>query len=95
MAVTVKVDVPGEVVAPAASVIVQLPFPGDGMLEGEKVAVIPLGTPLTDKAIAEVNPVAPESVTVIGSEPPRATLALAPLRVNVKLGAGVTVRLRV
>jgi hypothetical protein len=64
------------------------------MLVGERVAVTPLGTPLTERYTIELNPVPAVVVKVTGAEPPRATLALAELAVRVRLGfatANVTV----
>jgi hypothetical protein len=55
------------------------------MLEGVKLAVTPLGAPLTDSVIAEVNPVPPAVVIVIVPDPLRATLTLVALGVNVKV----------
>jgi hypothetical protein len=76
---------PGVFVEAAASVKVLLPLPGAAMLDGEKLAVTPLGTPLTARAMAALNPVPPTVVVVIGTDPPRATLALVALNVRVKL----------
>jgi hypothetical protein len=84
---------PSALVEEEASVKVLVPRPGAAMLVGEKLAVTPLGTPLIDNATAELNPVPPAAVTVIGTDPPRATLALVTLNDSVK--APERVRLRV
>jgi len=73
---------------------VLLPLPGDAILAGAKLPVTPVGSPLIDKATAEVNPFTRAVVNVAGIEPPGATLRLVALGVSVKLG-GKTVRLRV
>jgi hypothetical protein len=92
-AVTVRVKAPVAVVDPADSVKVRLPLPGAAMVEEEKPAVTPLGTPLIDRVTAELNPVPAVVVTVIGTDPPRDTLALLAPTDSVK--APVTVRLSV
>jgi hypothetical protein len=48
-------------------VMVEVPEPGAAMDVGLKVTVTPLGWPLADKAIAELNP--PETVVVIVDVP--------------------------
>jgi hypothetical protein len=73
---------------------VLVPLPGDAMLLGVKLAVTPFGSPLTDKAMADLNPFPPAVVRVNGTEPPGATLALEALDASVKLGVN-TVRLSV
>jgi hypothetical protein len=40
----------------AVNVSVLVPAPGAAMLVGEKLAVMPVGIPLADKAIAELRP---------------------------------------
>lgn len=64
------------------------------MLVGAKLAVTPAGSPLTESAIADLNPFTPAVVTVMGmgNAPPRATVTVAPPSVSVKLGP-ITVRL--
>ena len=79
--------------AVAANVNVLLPLPGALILVGEKVPGTPDGSPLTDKAMAELNPYAVVAVMVKGFELPAATVALAALADSVKLGAGETLRL--
>jgi len=88
--VTVRVDVPTAAVGDAFSVSVLLPPPTT--VAGAKLAVIPFGNPLTDSAIAELNPLLAAVITLIGIDPPRATITFVPPRVRVKLGT-VTVRL--
>jgi hypothetical protein len=88
------VETPGAVPEAAASVKVLVPLPGDAMLVREKLAVTPLGSPLTDNATAELNPVPAVVVNVMGVEAPGATLALEALDASVKVG-GNTVRLMV
>src|SRR5579862_2327465 len=63
------------------------------MEPGAKVAVTPLGSPLTESATAELNPFTLAVVKVMGIDPPGATLAVVALEVSVMVGAG-TVRLR-
>lgn len=89
-AVTVRVDVPTATVDAAFSVSVLLPPPAT--VAGAKLAVIPLGSPLTDSAILELNPLLAAVATLTAIDPPRATVTFVPPRVRVKLGT-VTVRL--
>jgi hypothetical protein len=63
------------------------------MLEGAKLAVTPLGSPVRDKTTADWNPFNPATDSLIGVEPPRAIVALVAFNVSVKLGGGNTVRL--
>lgn len=72
---------------------VLVPVPGAAMLEGAKLAVIPLGSPVRDKATADWNPFNPATDSLIAVEPPRSTVALVAFNVSVKLGGGNTVRL--
>ena len=90
---TVKPETPGATVEPTDRVMVLCPLPGAAMLVGAKVAVTPLGSPVTDSAMAEVNPVPATVVRVMGIDPPRAKLRLEALSDSVKLAR--TVRLRV
>lgn len=76
----------------AASVRVVLPLPGAGRGFAENVALIPLGSPLAANVTAELKPVAPATVKVIGTEPPRARLVVVALGVSVKLARMVSVR---
>jgi len=69
-----------------------VPLPGDAMLVGVKPAVTPFGSPVSDKAIADLNPFTGVVVSVIVFDPPAVTLALVALGVSVKLGVK-TVRL--
>jgi hypothetical protein len=87
------VEVPDFAAEDADSVNVLLPLPGVAMLVWVKLAVTPLGGPLTASAIAELNPFTNVVVNVIAAVPPGASLAVAVLGVRVKLGA-VTVTLR-
>ena len=90
---TVKVETPGATVEPANRVMVPCPLPGAAMLEGAKVAVTPDGSPITESAMAQLNPVPAVVVRVMGIDPPRATLRLEALSDSVKLAR--TVRLRI
>jgi hypothetical protein len=56
------------------------------MLFWLKLAVTPVGTPLTEKYTVELNPVPAVVVSVIGTDPAGARLTLAALDVRVKLG---------
>jgi len=93
VAVTVRVEAPAGAVEVADSVNVLLPLPGDAMLVGRKLAVTPLGTPLTDIEMADLNPALAAVVKVIGIEPPGATLAVVAVGVRVKPGDDKIVRL--
>lgn len=93
-AVTVRVEEPRIAVDAAFSVSVLLPLPGEAMFVGAKLAVTPLGSPLTESVTAAVNPLTVAVVTVMGVDPPRATITFVPPAVSVKLGA-ITVRLSV
>jgi hypothetical protein len=79
------VETPTAGVVPADNVKVLWPLPGAAMLAGEKLGVIPLGSPLNENAMAELNPIPAAVVTVIGTDPPRATLALVALNESVKV----------
>ena len=80
-------------VGAAESVNVLLPLPGALILAGANVPVTPDGSPLMEKATAELNPLAVVVVMVKGFELPAATVVLAAFAESVKLGAGETVRL--
>jgi hypothetical protein len=71
----------------AASVNVLLPLPGAAMLAGVKLAVTPVGSPLTDHATADWNPFSAAVDSLIGVEPPTTTVALVVLGVSMKPGA--------
>jgi hypothetical protein len=73
---------------------VLLPLPGDATLTGTKLAVTPLGSPLTDSAIVDLNPLIPAVDTVMGIAPPRASITFVLPRVSVKFGPTI-VRLSV
>jgi hypothetical protein len=89
---TVKVETPGAAVEPTDRVMVLCPLPGAAMLAGLKVAVTPDGSPVTDNAMPELNPVPATVVKVMGIDPPRATFMLEALSDSPKLAR--TVRLR-
>jgi hypothetical protein len=84
-AVTVRVEMPANVVEAAVSVKVSLPLPGAAMLGGAKLAETPAGSPVTDSDIKDLNPVPATVVKVTAIEPPGPTLALVALDDNVKL----------
>lgn len=83
---TVSVKAPAGAEASADKVKVLLPVPGAAMLFWLKLAVTPVGTPLTEKYTVELNPVPAVVVSVIGTDPAGARLTLAALDVRVKLG---------
>ena len=58
---------PVAVVDATATVILEVPEPGDGIGVGVKPTVTPAGCPVADKATAELNP--PEMPTVTVDEP--------------------------
>lgn len=70
-----------------------VPLPGTEMLAGAKLAVTPLGAPLTDNATADWNPFSTAVNSLIEVEPACATVALVALGVSEKLGGGNNVRL--
>ena len=84
-AVTVSMTVAAAAVEPAARVKVLLPAPGEAMLVGAKVAVTRAGTPVTDRATAELKPFTRAVVNVMGIDLPGATLALVALNESVKV----------
>lgn len=63
-----------------------VPDPGDAMLVGEKLAVTPAGNPVTESAIADLNPLLTAVVIVIGAGVPGFKLALVALGVSVNVG---------
>ena len=75
----------------AARVNVLLPLPGAAMLVGERPAVTPLGSPLTDNATADLNPLNAAVVSVMGAVPPVEAVTVEALGASVKLGAPVTI----
>lgn len=93
MALTVKVHAPTVAVELAESLIVLDPLPGAATVAGEKLAVTPAGSPVTVKAMAELNAVPFAVVRVIEAVLPRARLALAALAASVNVG-GRMVRLK-
>ena len=82
---------PAAALEAAVRVSVLWPLPGAAMLDGEKAAVTPLGNPVAENAMAELNPLATEVVKATVADAPRATLALAAPADRVKVGGGVTV----
>ena len=84
---------PAAAVAAAERVRTLLPLPGDAMTAGAKVAVTPLGVPVSDSATAELNPLAPLVVSDTGIDPPG--IRLTPLAPRATLSVGArTVKLR-
>ena len=65
------------------------------MLEGAKLAVMPLGSPLADKLTAALNVLFGVLVTLMVPWAPAATLREAAETARAKLGAGRTVSLLV
>jgi hypothetical protein len=57
--VTLKLNVPTVVPEATDNFRMLLPLPGGAMLVGAKLAVTPLGSPLTDNSTAELNPYNP------------------------------------
>jgi hypothetical protein len=92
LAVTVKEVAPAALVEAADTVKVLEPVPGAAMLSDAKVAVTPLGTPVTDNATAASNPFTRAVFRTMCAEPPAATLAFGATEVKLKLGVN-TVRL--
>lgn len=85
--VTVSVKEVADVPAVADTVKAVVPLPGAAMVAGERLAVTPLGAPLTERAIAEANRYSAVVDSVICVDFAATTLALvrfeAPCRVNV------------
>ena len=88
----VRVEVPAAAVGAAARAKVLVPEPGEAMLVGEKVTVTPAGSPLMENVTAELKPLARAVVSVTGTAPPGATVALEELVERVNPGGGRTVR---
>ena len=86
VAVTVRVEVPVLAVDAAFKVSVLVPLPGEAMLVGANAAVTPLGRPLTDIVIADLNPFCRLVVAVTACEVPRGTVALASPSASVNVG---------
>lgn len=82
--------VPNATVRPAVKVSVLEPDPGAVSVDGEKLAVMPAGSPLTLKATAELKLLVPATVTVTAVLPACAKLAEA-LALSVNPGGGATV----
>jgi len=89
-AVMVMDRVPNATVRPAVRVSVLVPEPGGVRIDGEKLAVIPPGRPLTLKATVALKLLVPFTVTVTAVFPPCARLA-GPLVLTVNPGGGATV----
>lgn len=87
VAVIVTLYVPLARVEAAVNVSLVLPLPGEAIVAGAKLAVSPLGKPLTDKPTAALNPFTAPLDSVTALDPPCATLALPALLLKVKLGA--------
>lgn len=64
------------------------PDPGAEMLVGEKLAVIPLGSPLTDRFTAALNVALAVVVTVTVAWPPAAKVAGLDEMARVNVGTG-------
>jgi len=92
-AVTVRLKEPAAVPEAAVSVNVLLPLPGAATLVGAKLAVTPAGSPLTDSATADWNPLSAAADRLIAVEAPAVTVALVALGASVKLGGIATVTL--
>jgi hypothetical protein len=82
--VTAGTDVPAAAPEATETVKVLLLLPA-GMVAGEKLAVTPVGSPLTDNATAELNPF--KLATVRAKEVELPTFTLAPM------GFGISVKL--
>ena len=93
-AVTVTVDVLTAALPATFNVSTLVPLPGVAMLAGENIAVTPVGNPLIESVMTDLNPFTAAVVTLIGSDPPRATVTCAPESDSVKSGP-MTVRTRV
>ena len=96
LAVTVRTKEEAAVPEAVDTVRVVLPVPGNGMVEGERLAVTPLGAPLTDNAIAELNRYRAAVDSTICVDLPDTTLALVEFGVTVSVKVGdKTVRVSV
>jgi len=84
--VTARTDVPAAAPEGTDTVKVLMLLPA-GMLAGEKLAVTPVGSPLTDRATAELNPFKLETVRMNDVELPILTLAPMGFGISVKLWA--------
>ena len=89
-AVIVIDRVPNATVKPAVSFNVAVPDPGALRDDGEKLAVMPPGSPVTLSATAALKLFVPFVVTVTDAVPPCATLA-GPLVLSVRPGGGAIV----
>jgi hypothetical protein len=86
VAFTVTIFEPNTAVAEAFNVNTLLPFPGDAMLVGEKLAVTPVGRPITESTIDDLKPFTAPVVRVSGTEVPGATVTLLFDSASVKYG---------
>ena len=80
------VEVPADFEAAVEMFRLVFPLPGAARVADEKLVVMPLGTPLTENATAELKPFTKAEVSVRCVEPPEITLALVVLEVRVKPG---------
>jgi hypothetical protein len=84
--VTARTDVPAAAPEATETVNVLLPLPAE-MVADEKLAVTPVGSPLTDNATAELNPFKLATVRTKDVELPTFTLAPMGFGISVKLWA--------
>jgi hypothetical protein len=82
--------VPGATVDPTVIVIVVVPEPGEGSVDGLKLTVTPLGCPLAENATDELNPPLTVDVMVVVPEFPPTTVTLVGLAASEKLAAAET-----
>lgn len=92
VACTVSENVPPTAVAAAVSVSVLLPVPGEAMLVGANLAVTPVGSPVTENAIAALNPFIPVAFNTTLAGLPAVTVAFAESAVSANVGT-ITVKL--
>lgn len=92
-AVRCSVTVPRVAVEAAESDKMALPAPGEAMLCGEKLPLTPVGSPVTDNHMAELNPFTLAVVKDMDAEPARARLAEVALGVKVNVAGCKIVRL--
>jgi hypothetical protein len=89
LAFTVKLKEPATVPEATVNVKVVLPLPGVAMAAGAKLAVTPLGSPLTDNAICDWKWLNAVVVSTSGVDAPGASETLVTLGVSLKPGTGV------
>lgn len=80
---------------PTVNVAVELPLPGAMIEVGLNPTVTPVGMPVAESAIAELNPFSAAVETVEVFDAPCAALTASGAAVMVKSGAAVTVRFTV